>query len=312
MTPISFKGQVAIVTGAGRGLGRAYALELAKRGARVVINDIGKSEEGESWADKVVNEIVTASGEALASSLSVATPEGGQALVDAAVDRFGTVDILINNAGILRPAVFGELKLEDLHSVLGVHLLGAFYVTQPAWRIMCGKKYGRIIMTASSSSFGHAGNSPYSAAKSAMLGLTHSLALEGQAYDVKVNCLFPTAKSEIASKAPMVGPGLERLLAALGNLKGKHQPVSVAPMALYLASRECTVSGRTYSALAGRLARVVLGVNDGWFTKAVEDLTVEDVGLHWDQINDLSTIHVPTSLVDEMEAVGQLLQDANF
>lgn len=305
MSKVSFDGQVAIVTGAGRGLGRAYALELARRGASVVVNDMGRTDEGMSTADMVVAEIQEMGSQALASMHDIATPAGGQSLVDACIDRFGTIDVLINNAGFLRGSTFDEMQVHDLQAVVGVHFLGAFYVTLPAWKVMQAKKYGRIVMTGSSSSFGHVGNSNYSAAKSGMLGLTHSLALEGASCGINVNCIFPTAKSQIATKAPLVGPDSGRIRAALGRLDGHHTPEAVSHLVVYLASRACDTSGHTYSAMAGRYARVALGIGEGW--DGGDNISVEDVVTHWSTIDRFEAPWVPTSLIDELDEVGDLV-----
>lgn len=305
---ISFENQVAIVTGAGRGLGRAYALELARRGASVVINDLGLTDDGQRSADQVVEEIKALGGSALASNHDVATVAGGQALVDAAIERFGTLDVLINNAGFLRGSTFEDMKTGDLEAVIGVHLLGAFYVTLPAWTVMRDKGYGRIVMTGSNSSFGHSGNSNYAAAKSGMLGLTHSLALEGRAFGINVNCIFPVAKSQIASKAPLVGPERDRLIAALGDLDGHHTPASVSHLVVYLASKACSDSGRTYSACAGRYARVFLGLSDGWFAGDA-DVSMEALEQHWKEINDISSFWTPGNLIEELERIGGMIRD---
>lgn len=301
---IAFNGQVAVVTGAGRGLGRAYAMELARRGAAVVVNDIGLSAEGASRAEETVTDILSEGGKAVASRHDITTPEGGQGLIDAAAQAFGTLDILINNAGFLRPGLFDNMQMSEVSEIVGVHLLGAFHTTLPAWRIMREKNYGRIVLTGSGSSFGHAGNGNYSAAKSAMIGLTQSLALEARGTGIQANCIFPVAEGQIMADNPLSGPGVERLMKALSVMKGRRPPESVAHLVVYLSSRECTHSGRIYSALAGRYGRVFMGVADGYFTPDASALSVEEIARHMDQIDDLSTFTTPESIIEEIETVA--------
>jgi len=299
---ISFRGQVAIVTGGGRGLGRAYALELASRGASVVVNDVGLT-DGRARADQVAAEIEVSGGKALASCHDISTPEGGQALVDAAVGRFGTVDVLINNAGFLRPSPFEDTNVSDLQAVVGVHLLGAFFVTLPAWRIMRAKRYGRIMMTASGSVFGQSGNSNYAAAKAGILGLTQTLALEGQDCGIQINCIFPLSESQISADASQQSHRYPRLVAALAGLQGRRPPMSVAHLVVYLVSNTCSISGCTYSAAAGRYARVFLGLSDGWIANDVSKVSAEEIRQHIEQINDTSDFEVPLSAAEELEAI---------
>lgn len=308
MNPISFAGQTAIITGAGRGLGRAYALELARRGAAVVVNDIAR-DEGEplSRAEQVVAEIEAGGGEAIASHDDISTETGGAALAARASDRFGRIDVLINNAGFLRPAEMHELELEDLRSVLNIHVLGTFHATLPVWSMMRQQNYGRIVMTSSSSSFGHAGNVNYSAAKAAMFGLTHSLALEGEPFGIRVNSILPVAASAIAKDNPLGGAGHGPLSEALARLGDRRPPSTVAHMVTYLASRECAVNGHSYSAVAGRYARAFLGVSEGWLAGEGEPVSAERIADHLAQIDDTTRFAIPTSLVAELQIVGARL-----
>ena len=205
MADLGYDGKVAIITGAGGGLGRSHALELAKRGARIVVNDLGGSVSGDGSdkgaAQKVVEEIEALGGEAVANTDSVSTPEGGAAVVQSAVDAFGTVDIVINNAGILRDKTFHNLTPDLLTAVIDVHLLGAFYVTQPAWLIMREKNYGRVINTSSNSGIlGNFGQSNYGAAKIGLVGFTRVLANEGRKYNIKVNAIAPVAKTRMTEE----------------------------------------------------------------------------------------------------------------
>ncbi len=199
---LSFNGRVAIVTGAGNGLGRSHALALAKRGARVVVNDLGGARDGTSAsatpAQKVVEEILAAGGEAIASAASVTDPVAVEAMVEAALAKWGRIDILVNNAGILRDKTFAKMDLADFRTIVDVHLMGAVICTKAVWEIMRSQKYGRIAMTTSSTGlYGNFGQSNYGAAKLALVGFMQTLALEGAKYDIRVNCLAPTAATRM-------------------------------------------------------------------------------------------------------------------
>ena len=273
MADIGFDGKVAIITGAGGGLGREHALELARRGARIVVNDLGGSVSGEGGdvgpAQKVVQEINDLGGEAIADTNSVATADGGKAVVQTAVDAFGTVDIVVNNAGILRDKSFHNLTPELLEPVIQVHLLGAFYVTQPAWLIMREKGYGRIVSTSSNSGIlGNFGQANYGAAKMGLVGLTRVLAIEGRKYNIKANAIAPVAKTRMTEE--MFGAAGEAL-----------DPKLVSPLVAYLASEACQVSGEVYSAAGGIISRFFIGLTPGYYKP---DLTAEDIADHWDEI----------------------------
>ena len=218
--PIQFQGRVAIVTGAGGGLGRSHALALAARGAKVVVNDLAS-------ADKVVAEIRAAGGQALASAASVTDPDAVQAMVKDAVDAWGRVDILVNNAGILRDKTFAKMDLADFRLVVDVHLMGAVHCTKAVWELMREQRYGRIVMTTSSSGlYGNFGQSNYGAAKMALVGLMNTLALEGEKHGIRVNCLAPTAHTQM-TEGLMPAEVLDQL-----------RPEAVTPGLLYLASEE--------------------------------------------------------------------------
>ncbi len=225
---IDFKGRVAIVTGAGGGLGRQHALALAKRGARVVVNDLGGARDGSGGsagaAQQVVDEIRAAGGEAIANAASVTDFEAVQAMVQQAVDTWGRVDIIVNNAGILRDKTFAKMELADFRLVLEVHLMGAVHCTKAVWPVMTAQKYGRIVMTTSSSGlYGNFGQSNYGAAKLALVGLMQTLALEGAKNDIRVNCLAPTAATRMT----------EDLMPA--EVLRALQPEAVVPAMLVLA-----------------------------------------------------------------------------
>lgn len=290
MDPVDFDGRVAIVTGAGGGLGRTYALELARRGAQVVVNDLGGEVDGTgsgTAAEAVVAEIVAAGGEAVTSSSSVATPEGGEEIVATAIDAFGRVDVVINNAGILRDRSFAKLEPSDLRAVLDVHLLGAFHVSQPAFRRMKEQGYGRLVFTSSAAGlFGNFGQSAYAAAKMGLVGLSNVLAIEGAPAGITSNVVAPIARTRLTED--MLGPFADLVDAR-----------KVTPLVVYLASERCELTHEVFSVGAGRFARVFVGLAPGW--AAPEPLpTVEDVGAQIDQIRAEDGYIVPGSLHDEI------------
>jgi NAD(P)-dependent dehydrogenase (short-subunit alcohol dehydrogenase family) len=289
MADLGVDGKVAVITGAGGGLGRSHALELARRGALVVVNDLGGSMDGTgsgtTAAQAVVDEIKEAGGEAVANYDSVATPEGGQSIVQSAVDAFGRIDIVINNAGILRDTSFKNMTAAQLEPVLDVHLKGAFYVTQPAWAHMRDQGYGRIITTASGAGiFGNFGQTNYGAAKMGLVGLTRVLAIEGAKYNIKANAIAPVAKTRMTESI-------------LGPLADKLQPESVTPVVVYLAHEDCPVTGEVYSVGGGRVARIFVGVTPGIFAP---ELTAETMRDRIEEIRAEDGYAVPASLNEEM------------
>jgi NAD(P)-dependent dehydrogenase (short-subunit alcohol dehydrogenase family) len=273
---LRFDNRVAVVTGAGRGLGRAYALLLASRGAKVVVNDAGGSLAGEGVdggpAGQVVSEITAAGGQAVACSESVATREGGEAIIKTALENYGGIDILVHNAGNVRPGSLKEMTYEDFDAVLDVHLRGAFNVVRPAFPVMCQAGYGRIVLTSSIGGlYGNHGVANYAAAKAGVIGLSNVAALEGAADGVKCNVIVPAAVTRMAagidtSAYPPMGPEL------------------VAPVVGWLANESCSVSGEMFIALAGRVARAVIAESPGVCRPA---WTVEDVGEHLDAIRNI-------------------------
>jgi NAD(P)-dependent dehydrogenase (short-subunit alcohol dehydrogenase family) len=298
VTDISFDGRVAIVTGAGGGIGRTYALDLAARGAAVVVNDLGGSVDGKGGSDtaaqKVVDEIKAKGGDAVASYDSVSTPEGGANIVKTAVDAFGKVDIVVNNAGILRDKSFLKLQWDDLDAVLDVHLKGAFYVSQPAFAIMKENNYGRFVFTASNATFGNFGQSNYGAAKAGLIGLSNVLAVEGAKNNILSNVIMPIAKTRMT----------EELLGAMADA---FSPESITPMVTYLCSEACTTTHGAYSAAGGRYARVFTGLAPGWFAGKGAAVTAEDIATHIAQIEAQEGYIVPNSTTDEIMAVAGLL-----
>ena len=278
MTELRYDGRVAVITGAGRGLGRAYALLLAAKGAKVVVNDVGGSLKGEGAdigpAQEVVDEIGKAGGTAVACTDSVASPEGGQAIIQAALDHYGRVDILIHNAGNVRRGSLKEMSYEDFNAVLDVHLRGAFHVVRPAFPRMCAAGYGRIVLTSSvAGMYGSPNTSNYATSKTGMIGLCNVAALEGAAEGVKCNIIAPGAVTRMAegldtSAYPPMGPEL------------------VAPLVGWLAHESCSISGEMLSAMAGRLSRIFIGESEGVYQPS---WTIEQVGERIDAIRDTST-----------------------
>jgi NAD(P)-dependent dehydrogenase (short-subunit alcohol dehydrogenase family) len=280
-----FDGRVAAVTGAGRGLGRAYALLLASRGARVVVNDLGASMEGAGAdpgpASSVAAEIVAAGGDAIADQHDVASVAGAEALVGAAVERFGRIDVLVNNAGIIRWAGLPAADADNLAAHLAVHVGGSFNTMRAAWPHMLEQRYGRVVMTTSAGMFGLPNNLSYATAKAAVVGLTRSLATAGAPHDIIVNLIAPAAFTRMAGPP---GPGTEHM-----------EPELVAPMAAFLAHETCPVSGEIYAAGAGRFARIFIGSTEG-YVHPVPAPTIEDVAAHWTAINDETGYAVPADL----------------
>ena len=289
MADLGFDGKVAILTGAGGGLGREHALLLASRGAQVVINDLGGSVSGEGGdagpAHATAKEIEELGGVAVPDTNSVATPAGGEAIVQTAMDAFGRVDIVINNAGILRDKTFHNMTPELVDPVLDVHLRGAFWVTRPAWIKMREQGYGRIVNTSSNSGIlGNFGQANYGAAKMGLVGLTRVLAAEGAKYNIRVNAIAPVAKTRMT----------EEILG--GDFAAKLQPNLVSPIVAWLVHEDCPVSGEIYSAAGGRIARFFIGLTPGYFNPA---LTLEDVRDNFEQIRAEEGYIVPAGPGDE-------------
>ena len=296
MSDISFDGRVAVVTGAGGGLGRTYALELAARGAAVVVNDLGGSVDGKGGdhtaAQKVVDEITAKGGEAVPNFDSVSTPEGGASIVRTAVDRFGKLDVVINNAGFLRDKSFLKLTWEDLDAVLDVHLKAAFYVSQPAFAVMKENGYGRFVFTASNATFGNFGQTNYSAAKMGLVGLSNTIAVEGARAGILSNVIMPVAKTRMTEEL-------------LGDFANYLAPELVTPMVAYLSSEACTTTHGAYSAAGGRYASVFWGLAQGWYAGQGAAPTAEDVQAHLDEITEREGYLVPQSTTDEIVALSE-------
>jgi NAD(P)-dependent dehydrogenase (short-subunit alcohol dehydrogenase family) len=296
MTELRFDGRVAIITGGGGGLGRAHALELARRGAMVLVNDLGGALDGDgsstTAAGRVVEEIEALGGRAVANHDTVATAAGGQAIVDSALDAFGRVDILVNNAGILRDKAFHKMEAQMIDAVIDVHLKGALFVSQPAFRLMRAQRYGRIVNTSSASGlFGNFGQANYGAAKAGLAGLTRVLALEGADCGIKVNAIAPIASTRMTADL-------------LGDLAGKASPESVSPVVTYLAHEDCPVNGHVYSVAGGRVARIFVAEAPG---VVLPELTAEAVRDHLALIDDPRGYQVPGSLDEALVIIGKAL-----
>ena len=291
---ISFEGQVAIVTGAGRGLGRAYALELARLGARVVVNDPGVGMAGDAGssapADEVCAEIRAAGGEAIASYDSVAEFAGGEAIVASARDAWGRVDAVVCNAGILRDKAFHKMSEEDWDAVFGVHIKGSFTVLRAAWPIFRDQAYGRVVMATSTSGlFGNFGQANYGAAKAAMVGLMNVLKIEGEKYGIRANLIAPSATTRMT----------EALMPA--EMVAKFGPEHVAPVVAFLASRDCPESGTIVEAVAGRIARSAVVRGRGIAYDAAKAPDVDWVAAHWKEIGSLDGAQLMWNLTEKLE-----------
>jgi len=300
---IRFDDQVVIVTGAGGGLGREYALLMAARGAKVVVNDLGGNVhgagDGHEPADKVVAEIQDVGGTAVANYDSVATPEGGKAIVASAMQAFGQVDALVHNAGILRDKSFLKLETADIEDVLDVHLKAAFWLCQPAFAAMKEQGYGRFVLTTSASGiFGNFGQANYGAAKTGLLGLMRVLSIEGARYGIRANCVSPSARTRMTEEL-------------LGPLASHLSPEHVAPLVAYLCSRDCDFTSEIISAGGGRFARVFLGLAPGWYGGS-DPVSPEVLAAHIADILNPADYTVPRTSMDEAEVLLATLNLGDF
>ncbi|MEV6590786.1 SDR family NAD(P)-dependent oxidoreductase [Streptomyces acidicola] len=311
MTDLRYDGRVAIVTGAGGGLGREHALLLASRGAKVVVNDIGGSVAGDGLdagpAETVAQEIRDHGGDAVADTNSVATPDGGEAIVRTGLDAFGRVDILVNNAGTLRDALFEDLTPDVLNPVLDVHVHALFHVTRPAWQIMRGQGYGRIVNTTSAAGLlGSPRKSNYGTAKAAVAGFTRVLAVEGAEHGIKVNAIAPIAATRMLTQhLGDTAEGRRRDPAAVAMVDAiveRLDPALVSPVVAFLAHEDCPVTGEIYTAGAGQVARFFTGRTRGYHNPT---LSLEDVRDHLAEIRDETGYTVPTGPSEE---IAQLLR----
>ena len=301
MSQVSFENRTVIVTGAGNGLGKAYALDLGSRGAKVVVNDLGGavdgSGSGSTPADEVVNEIIANGGEAVANYDSVATKEGGESIVQTAIDNFGTVDAVVNNAGILRDKSFAKMEEEDLNAIIDVHLKGTFFVCQPAFIQMKEQGYGRFVNVSSPSGlFGNFGQLNYGAAKMGIVGLTNVLAIEGAKYNIKANVIAPNAATRMTET--LFGEDMSKLLTV----------DNITPLVVYLASEQCEITHEIFSAGGGRFARIGISTDVGYFNATAK---AEDIFANIDEIRDLSNSIYPTSLADELPLFNEAMNKGN-
>jgi NAD(P)-dependent dehydrogenase (short-subunit alcohol dehydrogenase family) len=305
MAELRFDGRVAVVTGAGRGLGRAYAMLLASRGAKVVVNDVGSSMQGAGSdvgpAEEVVQEIRAAGGAAVASTDSVATPEGGQAIIEAAIASFGRLDVLIHNAGIVRSGPFAEMTQEDFDTLIDVHLRGAFHVVRPAFPLMRDAGYGRIILTSSVGGlYGSHGSANYAAAKTGMIGLSNTVALEGAAAGIKCNVILPGALTRMADGFDTRG------------FPPNMTPEIIAPMVGWLAHEVCSATGQMFVAQGGRMAKAFIAETPGVYR---DEWSMEDVEANMAAIGDASAPlafpSVPQGHIDHIHCAFKMREAAH-
>jgi len=304
VSDLDLSGRVAVVTGAGGGLGRSYALALAERGAKVVVNDLGAAVDGAgaeaSRAEMVAAEIADRGGIAVAEHSSVATPEGGEAIIARAIDEWGQIDILVNNAGNLALSSFAKLDVREIDRILDVHLGGAFYVTQPAYRAMLPRKRGKIIFTASGvASFGNLGASTYGAAKGGVLGLMSVLKMEAERHGIQVNAVAPMAQTRMAADVSLYDHVSEAAVS----------PDLVAPVVVYFASDACELTGEVWSVGSGSVNRLFTGRTAGYFKHPDSEgmLTAEDVAGNVERIRDQAGFTTPPSWPAELEMVVEQL-----
>lgn len=302
MSEIRYDNRVAIITGAGAGLGKTYALELARRGAKVVVNDLGGARDGQgsstNAADAVVEEIKAAGGEAVPNYDSVASKEGGDNIVKTAVDAFGKVDIVINNAGILRDKSIPKMTQDEWELVLAVHLKGAFYVTQPAFGIMKENAFGRVVNTASGAGlYGNFGQINYASAKMGLVGMMHSINTEGAKYNIKCNTIAPIAASRLT----------EDILPP--ELFEKLDPKYVMPLVLYLVSEELQDANMIFNCAAGWFSRTAIMCGTGTtIGDGTKDIAVEEVRDAWKDITSLDDIKPLNHVNDSFAYLSKVLQ----
>ncbi|GII92553.1 SDR family oxidoreductase [Sinosporangium siamense] len=292
MAELRFDGKVAVVTGAGHGLGRSHALMLAERGAKVVVNDLGGARDGSGAsagpAAQVVAEIEERGGTAVVSADNVATPEGAQAIVRTALDTFGRIDIVVNNAGLLRDKSIGKMTVEEFDSVIAVHVRGSFLVSHAAFPHLKSQGYGRIVNTSSPSGlFGSFGQANYSTAKMGLVGMTKTFALEGARANIKVNAIAPVAWTRMT----------EGLMPA--DFEERLTPARVTPLVVYLCHDQCETSGEVFSVGGGRIARVFVAEGPGW---KQDEHSVEDIQDNWSTITAEQPYLTPTTLGDQSAA----------
>jgi NAD(P)-dependent dehydrogenase (short-subunit alcohol dehydrogenase family) len=290
MADLRYDNRVAVITGAGGGLGRSYAHYLAARGAKIVVNDLGGSTDGKGdsskAADTVVAEIKALGGQAVANYDSVSSAKGGENIIKTAVDAFGKVDIVINNAGILRDGSLMKMAPENFDLLIDVHLKGAFYVTQPAFKIMKEQGYGRVVYTASGAGlFGNFGQANYAAAKMGLVGLSSVTAIEGAKYNIKSNVITPIARTRLT----------EEVMGPTGDM---FAPEFIAPMVAYLVSEECQLTHEIFNVGAGRYSRIFVGSALGWNSNKASTPSVENIRDQLEQIRSIDGFKIPNNAAE--------------
>lgn len=290
-----FEGSVAVITGGGRGLGKSHALLLGKLGAKIVVNDTGIDKVGVCTANRTCQEIKAAGGVAVANSNDISCVGGASGLIDQAVQEFGRIDVLINNAGVLQDSRFENMTVEVWRQVLSVNLDGSFYVSQPTWKIMKAQGTGRIVFTTSSSGvFGNTGHVNYGAAKMAIYGMTKALALEGVEHGIVVNAIAPFALTPMSMSTSGVRTSASDVM---GNLFERMSASDVSPLVALLAHSSCPVTGQLFSVGGGRCARIVVAESQGW---KGNHPSVGVLRNHWDEICALDELHFPGSMTEEL------------
>lgn len=294
MTGLRLDGRVAAVTGAGRGIGRAYALLLGELGAAVVVNDLGAATTGEGGdtgpAEKVAEEIRAAGGRAFANTANIASVEGGASVVEDAVREFGRIDIVVNNAGNMVWGGLPEATIETIDAHLNVHVRGSFHTIKAAFPHFLAQDYGRIVNTTSVGMFGLPDNLGYAMAKASFIGMAKSMTLQRGDANIMINNIAPNAQTRISARD---GEDLEDI-----QPSEIMDPRLVAPMVAYLAHEDCTTSGETYVAGAGGFARIFVGATPGYRNEDLASVDIDDVAAHWKEINDESGYYVPVNLMD--------------
>jgi NAD(P)-dependent dehydrogenase (short-subunit alcohol dehydrogenase family) len=315
LVEVRFDGQVVIVTGAGNGLGRAYALELARRGALVVVNDVGGATDGRGasrrTADFVVEEIVAAGGTAVASYDSVREEHGCRNIAAIGLEAGGRIDAVVHNAGILRNTRFEGMSDDHWVPVLETHLLGGFYLSRAVWPAMVEAQYGRMVFTSSASGlWGRVEGANYGAAKAGLVGLCNVLALEGAEHGIAANAILPVGATRLAGAPDAVDTSAEAEAARADARDQRMAPEWVTPLVVYLASECCDRTRRYYSAVRGRYAEAFVGVSDGWVAPGPEPPTTEDLAARLDSIEDRSSYSVPSGTFDEVGIASRLVAAA--
>jgi NAD(P)-dependent dehydrogenase (short-subunit alcohol dehydrogenase family) len=301
MTRLRFDGRVAAVTGAGRGIGRAYALLLGQLGAKVVVNDLGGSTLGDGGdtgsADEVVKQIQAAGGTAAANYADVSTVDGGKSVIDTAVGEFGGIDIVVNNAGNMVWGSLPDATAETIEAHWAVHVRGSFNTLHAAWPHFLENNYGRVVLTTSAGMFGLPDNLGYATAKASMIGMAKSLTVGRRKANITINCIAPNAVTRLGARSEG-GRAAQEAQAAQEAMAPVMDPALVAPMVAYLAHESCDVSGEAYVAGAGRFARLFTGVTPGYVHPGITGVTVDDVAANWAAINDEAGYYVPATLMD--------------